>query len=77
MSTVLTPRNHLYRGTRKIQLSNDAYIRFDKQIEAMGPMAELVLTATMTLSGPIVKLLYLALLMSTRTVPMDLIPWTV
>ncbi|MGL4535635.1 MAG: N-acetylglucosamine-6-phosphate deacetylase, partial [Weissella cibaria] len=45
MSTVLTHAT-IYTGEQENPVIKDAYIRFDKQIEAMGPMAELVLTAT-------------------------------
>lgn len=44
MSTVLTHAT-IYTGEQEVPVIKDAYIRFDKQIEAMGPMSELVVTS--------------------------------
>lgn len=44
MSTVLTHAT-IYTGEQEVPVIKDAYIRFDKQIEAMGPMSGLVVTS--------------------------------
>ncbi len=46
MSTVLTHAT-IYTGEQEVPVIKDAYIRFDKQIEAMGPMSELVVTSAL------------------------------
>ena len=48
MSTVLTHAT-IYTGEQEVPVIKDAYIRFDKQIEAMGPMSELVVTSALSL----------------------------
>lgn len=45
MSKVLTHAT-IYTGNDNQPFLKDAYIRFDKQIEAMGPMADLIISAT-------------------------------
>lgn len=45
MSKVLTHAT-IYTGDENQPLLKDAYIRFDKQIEAMGPMADLIIGAS-------------------------------
>ena len=54
MSTVLTHAT-IYTGEQEVPVIKDAYIRFDKQIEAMGPMSELVVTSADNVVRAIVR----------------------